>query len=54
VAIELATFEYPNDDAPLSWRLTEKQKQAIENVWREKYENNVESDFSKVKKFLGR
>jgi hypothetical protein len=54
VAIELATFEYPNDDAPLSWRLTGKQKQAIENAWREKYENNAESDFSRVKKFLGR
>jgi len=54
VAIELATFEYPNDDAPLSWRLTEKQKQAIENIWRERYENKVESDFGRVKKFLGR
>jgi hypothetical protein len=54
VAIELATFEYPNDDAPLSWRLTERQKQAIENAWRERYENSAESDFGRVKKFLGR
>jgi hypothetical protein len=54
VEIELATFEYPNEDAPLSWHLTEKQKQAIEGVWREKYENDPSGDFGKVKKFLAK
>ena len=52
--IELATFEYPNDDAPLSWHLTEKQKQAIENAWRDKYVNDPNSDLTKVKRFLAR
>ncbi len=54
VDIELATFEYPNDDAPLSWHLTAKQKQAIENAWRDKYVNNPDSDLGKVRKFLAR
>jgi predicted acylesterase/phospholipase RssA len=54
VDIELATFEYPNDDAPLSWHLTEKQKQAVEKAWKEKYLNDPNSDFAKVKRFLAR
>jgi predicted acylesterase/phospholipase RssA len=54
VDIELATFEYPNYDAPLSWHLTEKQKQAIDKAWKEKYVNDPNSDLSKVKKFLAR
>jgi len=54
VDIELATFEYPNEDAPLSWHLTDKQKQAIENAWRDKYVNDPNSDLDKVKKFLAR
>jgi hypothetical protein len=52
VEIRLVTFEYPNDDAPLSWHLTEKQKRAIENAWHEKYANNPNSDFGAVKRFL--
>jgi hypothetical protein len=52
VDIELATFEYPNYDAPLSWHLTDKQKQAINNAWNEKYVNDPNSDLSKVKRFL--
>jgi hypothetical protein len=54
VEIDLATFEYPNYDAPLSWHLTEKQKQAIDKAWMEKYVNDPNSDLSKVKKFLAR
>jgi predicted acylesterase/phospholipase RssA len=54
VEIDLATFEYPNYDAPLSWHLTDKQKQAIEKAWTEKYVNDPGSDLSKVKKFLAR
>ncbi len=54
VQIDLATFEYPNDDAPLSWHLTEKQKQAVEKAWIEKYVNDQNSDLVKVKKFLAR
>ncbi|HKE05794.1 MAG TPA: hypothetical protein VKE91_17215, partial [Blastocatellia bacterium] len=54
VEIDLATFEYPNDDAPLSWHLTDKQKKAIENAWRDKYVNDPNSDLGKVKKFLAR
>jgi hypothetical protein len=54
VNIELATFEYPNYDAPLSWHLTNKQKRAIENAWKEKYVNDSNSDLGKVKKFLAR
>jgi hypothetical protein len=54
VEIDLATFEYPNFDAPLSWHLTDKQKQAIEKAWAEKYVNDPGSDLVKVKKFLAR
>jgi predicted acylesterase/phospholipase RssA len=54
VEIDLATFEYPNYDAPLSWHLTDKQKQAIEKAWTEKYVNDPGSDLAKVKKFLAR
>jgi hypothetical protein len=54
VEIKLATFEYPNYDAPLSWRLTDKQKQAIDRAWDEKYVNDPNSDLNKVKKFLAR
>jgi hypothetical protein len=54
VDIELATFEYPNYDAPLSWHLTEKQKQSIEKAWKEKYVDDPNSDLTKVKKFLAR
>jgi hypothetical protein len=54
VEIDLATFEYPNYDAPLSWHLTEKQKQAIDKAWMEKYVNDPNSDLSKVKRFLAR
>jgi predicted acylesterase/phospholipase RssA len=54
VDIQLATFEYPYYDAPLSWHLTDKQKQAIEKAWREKYLDDPNSDLGKVKKFLAR
>jgi hypothetical protein len=54
VDIQLATFEYPNPDAPLSWHLTDKQKQAIDKAWKENYVDNPDSDLSKVKKFLAR
>jgi hypothetical protein len=54
VEITLATFEYPNDDAPLSWHLTEKQKHAIEVAWREKYASDPNGEFVKVKVFLGK
>jgi len=54
VDIELATFEYPNYDAPLSWHLTDKQKQAIDKAWKEKYVDDPNSDLTKVKKFLAR
>jgi hypothetical protein len=54
VDIELATFEYPNDDAPLSWHLTERQKQAVEKAWKEKYVYDPNGDFAKVKRFLAR
>jgi len=54
VEIDLATFEYPNFDAPLSWHLTNKQKQAIEIAWKEKYVNDPNSDFGKVKRFLAK
>jgi hypothetical protein len=52
VDIELATFEYPNYDAPLSWHLTDKQKQALDKAWKEKYVDDPNSDLAKVKKFL--
>jgi hypothetical protein len=54
VEIDLATFEYPNDDAPLSWHLTEKQKQAIETVWRDKFVNDPNGELAKVKQFLAK
>ena len=54
VDIELATFEYPNYDAPLSWHMTEKQKQSIEKAWKEKYVDDPNSDLTKVKRFLAR
>ncbi len=54
VDIELATFEYPNYDAPLSWHLTDKQKQAIEKAWMEKYVNDPNSDLGRVKRFLAK
>ncbi|HEU0178397.1 MAG TPA: hypothetical protein VFV58_29385, partial [Blastocatellia bacterium] len=53
VDIELATFEYPSyDDVPLSWHMTDKQKQAIEKAWKEKYVDDPNSDLGMVKKFL--
>ncbi len=54
VEIDLATFEYPSEDAPLSWHLTDKQKQALDKAWKEKYVNDPNSDLDKVKKFLAR
>jgi hypothetical protein len=54
VNIELATFEYPGKDAPLSWHLTDKQKQAIETAWKENYVDNKEPDLGNVKRFLAR
>jgi hypothetical protein len=54
VDIQLATFEYPNYDAPLSWHMTNKQKQALDKAWKETYVNDPDSDLSKVKKFLAR
>jgi hypothetical protein len=54
VDIQLATFEYPNTDAPLSWHMTDKQKQALDKAWKEKYMDNPDSDLTKVKKFLAR
>jgi hypothetical protein len=54
VDIQLATFEYPNYDAPLSWHMTDKQKQALDKAWKENYVNNPDSDFTKVKKFLAK
>jgi hypothetical protein len=54
VEIDLATFEYPKFDAPLSWHLTDRQKQAIEIAWKENYVNASSGDLDKVKKFLAR
>jgi hypothetical protein len=54
VDIELATFEYPYYDAPLSWHLTNRQMQDIEKAWKEKYVNDPNSDLTKVKRFLAR
>ncbi|MBO0800963.1 MAG: hypothetical protein J2P31_19265, partial [Blastocatellia bacterium] len=59
VSIESATFEFPksNDPAeqpPLSWHLTEKQKQAIERAWQTDFLDNPQSEIGKVKLFLGR
>jgi len=54
VEIDLATFEYPNDDAPLSWHLTDKQKREIEMAWRDKFVNDPNSDLGRVKKFLAK
>jgi hypothetical protein len=54
VDIQLATFEYPNYDAPLSWHLTAKQKQALDKAWKETYVNDPNSELSKVKRFLAR
>ncbi|HEX5082384.1 MAG TPA: patatin-like phospholipase family protein, partial [Blastocatellia bacterium] len=54
VDIQLATFEYPNYDAPLSWHMTDKQKQALDKAWKEKYVDDPNSELSKVKKFLAR
>jgi hypothetical protein len=54
VDIQLATFEYPDPDAPLSWHLTDKQKQAIDKAWKEKYVDDPNSELSKVKKFLAK
>ncbi|HEY8462302.1 MAG TPA: hypothetical protein VIM99_18080 [Blastocatellia bacterium] len=54
VDIQLATFEYPNYDAPLSWHMTSKQKQALDKAWKENYLDNPESDLAKVKKFLAK
>lgn len=54
VEIDLATFEYPNGGAPLSWHLTGKQKREIEQAWRERFTNDPNSDLGKVKRFLAR
>jgi hypothetical protein len=54
VDIQLATFEYPKYDAPLSWHLTEKQKHALDTAWKETYVNDPNSDLTKVKKFLAK
>src|SRR6185369_12678695 len=54
VDIQLATFEYPKYDAPLSWHLTEKQKHALDTAWKETYVDDPNSDLTKVKKFLAK
>jgi Patatin-like phospholipase len=54
VDIQLATFEYPNPDAPLSWHMTDKQKRALDKAWKENYVDNPKSDLANVKKFLAR
>ncbi|MBO0860081.1 MAG: hypothetical protein J2P21_16740 [Chloracidobacterium sp.] len=52
VDIQLATFQYPNSDAPLSWHMTDKQKQTLDKAWKDNYLDNPNSDLVKVKKFL--
>jgi hypothetical protein len=59
ISIESATFEFPrsddpNEEPPLSWHLTEKQKQAIERAWQVEFIENPQSEIGKVKQFLGR
>jgi patatin-like phospholipase len=59
ISIESATFDFPksddpNEEPPLSWHLTEKQKQAIERAWQVEFLENPQSEIAKVKQFLGR
>jgi hypothetical protein len=59
ISIESATFEFPrsddpDDEPPLSWHLTEKQKLAIQHAWQIEFLDNPQSEITKVKQFLGR
>ncbi len=49
LVIDTAVFEFPNNDAPLSWHLTNQQKDEIANAWKRKIDS---PDYLTVKKFL--
>lgn len=54
VDIETATFEFDRPDPPLSWHLTNDQKQHIEAEWLEELcEEDRREGWSKVQVFLG-
>jgi hypothetical protein len=54
VNIELATFAFPADTAPLSWHLTEMQKQAIKQAWQTGFVQKPDSELNHVMQFLTR
>jgi hypothetical protein len=54
VRIEAATFEYPCEDAPLSWHLSEKQQQAIKQAWLRDFAQKPGSELDRVRQFLAK
>jgi hypothetical protein len=55
VEITRALFEFDRHDTPLSWHLTARDKQSIEENWQEELSarNNACAGWKKVKAFLG-
>ena len=59
VSIESALFEFSqsdgsNDDPPLSWHLTDKQRAAIEAAWQKNIDNHrPDSELNRVIRFIG-
>jgi len=58
VSIESALFEFSqsegsNDDPPLSWHLTDKQRAAIEAAWQKNIDNpKPDSELNRVIRFI--
>jgi len=52
VRITFATFEFPGQDAPLSWMMTKKQEQRIDDEWNKTLSDPVKRiDFERVRSF---
>ena len=52
VKIRLATFEFPGNDAPLSWQMNESQTAEIESQWEEKVNPPRNEDWQQVNCFF--
>lgn len=50
--VDSALFRFDCNDAPLTWKLTEREKQNIRNCWQQKYAGDGNYPTSVVKQFL--
>jgi len=54
VKIRLATFEFPGDNAPLSWQMNQPQIDAIQTEWRKRIDGPDNQDWLQVSCFFHR